>query len=141
MRLLSALPFTLFALLIYNGLAFTSGTEDPGFWSTAVFSTGMASGATFQLLASDALITAGLFFLFIEILKATRIGKAAVVDHMLSVLVFVVFLVEFLIVPEAATSVFFILMIIALIDVIAGFTISITGARRDVAFGHHGEMH
>lgn len=140
MRLLSALPFTLFALLIYNGFAFTAGAADPNFWSTPVLTVAMVSGADFQLLASDLLITAGLFFLFIEILKATRIGKAAVVDHMLSVLVFVAFLVEFLIIPQAATSVFFILMVIALIDVIAGFSISITGARRDVAFGH-GEMH
>jgi len=140
MRVLSALPFTVFALLIYNGFAFTAGLADPGFWSTPVLSIAMVSGADFQLLASDLLITAGLFFLFVEILKATRIGKAALVDHMLSVLVFVAFLVEFLIVPEAATSVFFILMVIALIDVIAGFSISITGARRDVAFGH-GEMH
>jgi hypothetical protein len=140
MRLLSALPFTLFALLIYNGFAFTAGVTDPNFWSTTVLSVAMVSGANFQLLASDLLIAAGLFFLFVEILKATRIGKAALVDHMLSVLVFVAFLVEFLIVPEAATSVFFILMGISLIDVIAGFSISITGARRDVAFGH-GDMH
>ncbi len=136
MRLLSALPFTLFAFLIYNGLAFTTGASDPMFWNTAVISIAMVSGATFQLLASDLLITAGLFFLFIEILKATRIGRMALLDHMLSVVVFVAYLVEFLILPEAATSLFFILMVISLIDVIAGFSISITGARRDVNFGH-----
>ncbi|MBD8877445.1 hypothetical protein [Roseibium polysiphoniae] len=140
MRLLSALPFTLFAFLIYNGLSFTAGETDPGFWTTPVITFGMVSGATFQLLASDLLITAGLFFLFVEILKATRIGRAALLDHMLSVLVLVAYLVEFLVLPQAATSLFFILMVIALIDVIAGFSISITGARRDVAFGH-GDMH
>ncbi|MDN3721134.1 hypothetical protein QW131_22865 [Roseibium salinum] len=36
-------------------------------------------------------------------------------------LVFVAYLVEFLIVQQAATSLFFILMLISLIDVIAGF--------------------
>ncbi|MEP2703491.1 MAG: hypothetical protein ABJQ71_08650 [Roseibium sp.] len=141
MRLLAAIPFTFFAFLIYNGLAFTAVTTDPSFWSTPFVTTSMVSGATFQLHASDLLITVGLFFLFIEILKATRIGKAALMDHMLSVLVLVAYLVEFLVLPEAATSLFFILMVISLIDVIAGFSISITGARRDVAFGHHGEMH
>jgi hypothetical protein len=59
---------------------------------------------------------------------------------MFSVLVFVAYLVEFLVVQPAATSLFFILMAISLIDVIAGFSISITGARRDVSFGH-GDMH
>lgn len=141
MRLFSAVPFTLFALLIYNGLAFTAGAADPAFWSSPVFTLDMVSGATFELLASDLLITAGLFCLFVEILKATRVGTTALLDHMFSVLVFVAYLVEFLVVPQAATSVFFILMIISLIDVVAGFSISITGARRDVAFGHGSEMH
>ncbi|WP_422378772.1 hypothetical protein [Roseibium sp.] len=140
MRLFSAIPFTLFSLLIYNALAFTTGSADAGFWSQPLVTIDMVSGATFQLLTSDVLITVGLFFLFIEILKATRIGTTALLDHMFSVLVFVAYLVEFLVLPQAATSLFFILMAISLIDVIAGFSISITGARRDVSFGH-GEMH
>ena len=63
-------------------------------------------------------------------LKATRTGVVALTDHIFSMVVFVVYLVEFLVVREAATSVFFILMAIALIDVIAGFSITISGARR-----------
>jgi len=140
MRLFSAIPFTLFSLLIYNGLAFTAGAAEPAFWSQPVITVSMVSGAVFELLASDLLITLGLFFLFIEILKATRIGTTALLDHMFSVLVFVAYLVEFLVLQPAATSLFFILMAISLIDVIAGFSISITGARRDVSFGH-GDMH
>ncbi|TYC52521.1 hypothetical protein FMN50_17405 [Rhodobacterales bacterium] len=140
MRLFSAVPFTFFAFLIYNAFAFTVGVAQPDFWAHAVITVNMVSGATFELLASDILITLGLFFLFIEILKATRVGTFTLLDHMFSVLIFVAYLVEFLIVPVAATSLFFILMVISLIDVIAGFSISITGARRDVSFGH-GEMH
>ena len=57
----------------------------------------------------------------------------------LSTLVFIAYLVEFLTVREAATSVFFILMCVTLVDVIAGFSITITGARRDfgVSNGDH----
>ncbi|MBG6208915.1 fumarate reductase subunit C [Labrenzia sp. EL_126] len=138
MRLFSAIPFTLFSLLIYNGFAFTAGADNPLFWAQPVISIAMVSGTTFELLASDLLITLGLFFLFIEILKATRIGTTALLDHMFSVVVFVAYLVEFLVLQQAATSLFFILMVISLIDVIAGFSISITGARRDVSFGHQG---
>lgn len=140
MRLFSAVPFTLFSFLIYNALALTVGTANPGFWSEPLITIDMVSGATFQLLVSDVLITVGLLFLFVEILKATRIGTTALLDHMFSVLVFVAYLVEFLVVQPAATSLFFILMAISLIDVIAGFSISITGARRDVSFGH-GDLH
>jgi hypothetical protein len=50
-------------------------------------------------------------------------------------LVFIAFLVEFLLVQDAATQVFFIMMIIALIDVIGGFAVSIRSAGRDVSIG------
>jgi len=38
-------------------------------------------------------------------------------------------------VQGAATQIFFILMLISLVDVIAGFTVSIKSASRDVAIG------
>jgi hypothetical protein len=54
---------------------------------------------------------------------------------MLSTALFVVFLIEFLLAGAAASSVFFLLMVMAIVDVVAGFTISITGAGRDVTMG------
>jgi hypothetical protein len=72
--------------------------------------------------------------LFVEVLKSTRSNNASVVDHLLSTGVFIVFLVEFLLVPSAATSVFFILMLLALLDVLAGFSVSIRSAGRDVTY-------
>jgi hypothetical protein len=67
-------------------------------------------------------------------MKSTRTSNASVVDHLLSTFVFVAYLVEFLLVERAAHSVFFILMVIAMIDLIAGFSISIRAAGRDVSF-------
>ncbi|WP_417687483.1 hypothetical protein [Roseibium sp.] len=137
MGLLASLPLTLLPLIAYNLIAFSQGTGAA--FSAEFLSVAMVSGAVFSMAVSDLLIAGALVMLFFEILKATRIGRAALVDHILSVLVFVAYLVEFLVVANAATSVFFILMAISLVDVIAGFSISITGARRDVAFGHHGD--
>ncbi len=54
---------------------------------------------------------------------------------MLSLVVFILFLVEFLLVQGAATQIFFILMTIAFLDVIGGFVISIRTAGRDVSIG------
>ena len=48
--------------------------------------------------------------------------------------VFAAFLIEFLLVSGAAHSVFFALMMIALVDVLAGFSVSIRAAGRDVNF-------
>ena len=85
--------------------------------------------------AGDLLLVVGLVCLFFEVLKSTNTGRNSVIEHMLSVVVFVIFLVEFLLVGAAASSVFFILMMMAIVDVVAGFTVSITGAGRDVTMG------
>jgi hypothetical protein len=81
----------------------------------------------------ELLIGLGLLALYVEMLKATRTGTASVVEHSLSVLVFIAFLVEFLVVKGAGTATFGILGLMSLLDVIAGFSISIFAARRDLA--------
>jgi hypothetical protein len=47
---------------------------------------------------------------------------------------FVAFLVEFLLVPQAATGTFVILTAIALVDLVCGFAVSIRTATRDISF-------
>ncbi|NVK34307.1 MAG: hypothetical protein HWE23_07495 [Rhodobacteraceae bacterium] len=139
MRLIASLPLTLIPLIIYNLVTFAGSSGDAAAtWSGVAWTVSMVSGANFSLLLSDILITGALLLLFAEILKATRIGTAALIDHIFSMLVFIAYLVEFLIVQSAATSLFFILMVISTIDVIAGFSITIAGARRDVAFDRDG---
>ena len=129
------IPLTLAPLLVYNlqilGI-FGTTAGDP--WVQPVFTLAMVSDARFTLLFGDLLIVAALVCLFVEIVKATRTSAPTIVDHAMSLAVFVVHLIEFLTVAGAATSVFFILMVIALIDVVGGFTITIRGARRDFGY-------
>jgi hypothetical protein len=73
--------------------------------------------------------------LFAELVKATYTSSISLVDHGLSMIVFVVCIVEFLAVSNAATSVFFFIMLATMIDVVAGFTIGIRVARRDLTIG------
>lgn len=120
--------FNLFALRIFGG-----DFGDP--WLVPLFTLDMPSGARFTLASGDLLIIVAVVLLFAEILKATRTGTASIADHVLSLIVFVVYLVEFIVVPYAAHGVFAVLTVIALIDVIAGFSITISGARRDVGWG------
>ena len=94
------------------------------------FSTTLASGAEFTLRGGDFFVIAGLVALFFEMLKAARTTRATVVDHVLSTATFVVALVCFLLVGEAGTPTFFLLMLMTLIDVVAGFSISLFAARR-----------
>ena len=100
-----------------------------------IFSIGMISEASWTLTLGDLVILITLVLLFVELIKATRTGGSSIVDHALSTILFVLCLVEFLLVPEAATSVFFFIMIVTLIDVVAGFSITIRAARRDFGFG------
>ena len=74
----------------------------------------------------------GLILLFVEIFKATRTGTASIVDHLLSVGLFVVCLVELILFEAFGTATFLVLTMMTLIDVVAGFTVTITSARRDI---------
>ena len=131
-------PLLLIPLAIYNMIAFLF---DLGF-SDTVFSIQMMSGATLGVTSGDLLIIFSVLLLFVEILKATRFGVKSIVDHLLSFVVFVGALVEFLMVQKAATSTFLIFLVICAVDVIGGFSISIRAAARDYTVeGHHPVAH
>ena len=125
-------PLLIIPFLIFNIMAFTLFGGKPDGWSTEVLHITMVSGIVWQLSWGDVLLVVGLICLFFEVIKSTNTGRTSIVEHMLSTALFVVFLIEFLLVGAAASSVFFLLMIMSIVDVVAGFTISITGAGRDV---------
>lgn len=135
--MLAGIPLLIIPFILYNagwaGLFGAGPAGDP--WATEMLSLTMMSGGVFTLTLGDVLVVIALLLFFIEIVKATRTTSASVVDHLLSTFVFVAFLVEFLLVRAAAHSVFFILMVIALLDVLAGFSVSLRSAHRDVTFG------
>lgn len=134
--MLAALPLMIVPFALYNVAMFGFiGLGGPQWLDSRIAEVTMVSGAVWTLSFGDLLIVLALVLLFVEILKATRVGPLRVFDHMLSLLVFVVFLVEFLLFASAATDVFFILMAIALIDVVAGFAVALNAASRDVSIG------
>lgn len=101
-----------------------------------LYSIRLVSGKTWSLNVNEAFIIISLFILFVEIFKATRTSVGSIIDHLLSTFVFLAFVIMFLTVKEAGTSTFFILTIISMIDVMCGFTVSISSARRDLAVGN-----
>ncbi len=128
MRYLLSIPFLAVVIIVFNLLGYSGAWMDA---ESLYFDTVLPSTAEFYLKVGDLFLMAGLVALFVEILKAARYGAATIVDHMLSTATFIVALVEFLVVPFCGTSTFFFLMLMALIDVVAGFSISILAARRD----------
>jgi hypothetical protein len=135
-----SIPWLLVAIILYNLIAFTGGTPPVGtVFDSELFSVGLISGGVWRLTVGDLMTIITLVLLFVELIKATRTGGTSIVDHALSTILFVLCLVEFLVVREAATSVFFFILVVTLIDVIAGFSITIRAARRD--FGFAGGAH
>lgn len=122
-------PLLLIPFAIYNMIAFLT----PGVgWTATVTTVHMMSGQDWTLTWEDLLIAFSIFLLWIEIIKSTRLGMRSVMDHLLAMLLFIGMLVEFLLVKQAGTSTFFLLMIIALVDVLAGFIIGMRSGRRQV---------
>ena len=132
----SRIPLLILPFIIFNlGLAGLFG-QGVDIWQGEVFSLSMLSGGVWTMTLGDLLILFALILLFVEVLKSTRTSNASIADHMLSTFVFVAYLVEFLLVRGAAHSVFFTLMVIALIDVLAGFSVSIRQGTRDVNYSN-----
>lgn len=134
MGLLRSFPLFVIILLIYNALMLSG--DIAAMLSTQLLSLHLVSGARWTLNVSDLLLVFGVVVLYLEIFKATRTSMASVLDHTLSMIVFIIFVIEFVVVKGAGTSTFFILALMSLLDVVAGFTVTIVAARRDFGFGN-----
>jgi hypothetical protein len=123
-------PLLLIPFAIYNIVALLFRVD----MSAALFTVRMLSGGEWSVSFSDILLVIGILMLFVEILKSTRIGTRSIVDHMLSLVLLLVMLGEFIMLRQAATSTFFLLAIMSLVDVVAGFSITIRTAQRDITY-------
>ena len=122
-------PLLVIPFAIYNMIAFLL----PGIaWTDKVATIYLMSGQDWLLTPEDILLALSVVLLGVEVIKATRMGIRGIMDHVLSMLLFIVMLVEFLLVMRAGTSTFFILMVICLVDVMAGFIITARTAQRDI---------
>ena len=81
---------------------------------------------------ADLLLAASLVVLFIELLKSTASRRIAIVNHSLSMLLFVACLLELLLAPAFATSTFFLITLMVLLDALAGFIVTVAAARREM---------
>ena len=136
-------PLLLIPVILYVFMAFGAGNTinpdgAPPFATTLdahVLELSMASGVKWVLTIGDLLLLLAIVVLFVEIIKSASSGAATIINHGLSMAVFLVCFVAFLLLKNFATSTFFFLTMMALIDVLAGFTVSIVTARRDFGVG------
>jgi hypothetical protein len=134
---LIASPLLLIPLVLYNMVAFLLNLE----FDTTLFSISLLSGKSMNVDIGDMLVMFGVMLLYVEILKATRLSNKAIMDHVLSFVLFVAMIVEFVTVQRAATSTFLILLTLSFVDVIGGFTVSIRTAQRDITVDEQAVSH
>jgi len=137
MKIFTIFPLLTLPVLIYNfmawsGAAFTSAQAVRDRLNEDFLFVQMASGAEWTITPGHALICVGLLALFFELLKSTGIGRAAIVNHAFSMVLFIICLIEFLMLDAFATSVFFLITLMCLLDVMAGFIVTLAAARRDI---------
>ena len=126
---LNILPLLIFPLVIYNLLHFVGAGTD---WVTsAPFSVGLISTDNWPVTYGDIFVSLSLLMLFIEIVKSTRTDASSIINHGLSMALALVCVLEFVTIPGFGTSAFFFLTLMQILDVIAGFTVTIVAAKRD----------
>jgi hypothetical protein len=133
---MSAFPMILVVVILYNLVAFGGGMGGHGDMQTILAHSfppiPMFSGAGWKITVSDLFVALALALLFIEIVKAARNTHREILNHAFSMVTFCVALVEFIVLKGFSTSAFFLITAMCLFDVVAGYTISIVAARRDV---------
>ena len=122
-------PLLLIPFAIYNIIAFLMPDVT---WTGVVTTVHMVSGADWTMSAGDLLITLAIVLLCGEVVKSTRVGLRNVVGHALSLILFVGMLFEFILIKQAATATFFLLLVISFFDVLGGFVVTLRSAQRDV---------
>jgi hypothetical protein len=123
-------PLLLIPFAIYNIIAFVM----PGVgWIGALTSVRLVSGADWSMSAGDMLVALAIFLLFGEIMKSIRVGTRNAVDHALALILFAVMLAEFLLVTQAASATFFLLLVAGFVDVVGGFAVALRPKQGDLA--------
>jgi hypothetical protein len=116
-------PLLLIPLAIANIAVLLMKLELEGLQKPIGFAIPLLANNTWEPTYSDALLSLGLIMLLFEVVKSARPGAKYFTDHLLSLLVFAGAAAEFLLLPKFAHSTFFLLTLMALIDVIAGIAI------------------
>ena len=139
--LFGAFPLLALPVLLYNILALTlmggfgSDTAQATL-TTELFVIPMTSHGRWVVTLSDLMLAGSLVVLFIELLRSTTSRRVAIVNHALSMALFILCLVELLLGPAFATSTFFLITLMELLDVLAGFIVTIVSARRDIDYSN-----
>lgn len=137
---LNIIPLLVFPLILYNFIVLTgiapsginAGGEATEQWLMGpIFTIGMFSGDAWHVSFSDVFMGLSLMLLFVEVVKATRTDAMSIINHGLSMLLSMACIIQFITMAGFSNSTFFMLTLMTVLDVVAGFTVTIVAAKRD----------
>jgi hypothetical protein len=128
MILLRAFPFLALLVIAYNALI-VFGARPTG---VVVGEARLPSGDLWSISTGDVFVVTALVLLFVELVSASA-RTVSLINHALSLIVLLVCVVEFLLVQGCGTPEFLFITLIVAVDVVAGYSVSVRLARRDLA--------
>jgi hypothetical protein len=84
----------------------------------------------------DGLVIIGMLLFYIEVLKATRLGKTGI-DHVLSFVLFLAMAAQLVLVPRAMTPTLLLLAVLGFIDLIVGLSVPHPMKRAEIVREQH----
>lgn len=133
MKIFKYIPLFILILIGYNFIVIKYNDITPQILDTVLFQFNLPSTDFIQFNVGHMLIILGMIFMCFEIFKATYTHTGALIEYIVSLLVFLAYIFEFLLLKNFGTTTFFLLGCISFVDVAGGFIIMVTEARRDIA--------
>jgi len=134
MAMYQMFPLLGISLIVFAVLTLT-GAAGAEWYEITFVQLPMVSSDIWNVTWGDVFLLSSMGLLFVELLRATKTGSESIMNHALSVVVFVAALLLFIIVPGFGNSVFFLFMSMTFLDFMAGFIVTTVTARRDLSVG------
>ncbi|MDQ7018453.1 MAG: hypothetical protein Q9M33_04730 [Robiginitomaculum sp.] len=119
---LLSVPVILYNVVALGGGVFSRAAEDVVAGLARTLTTvPMASGTVWVVSSGDVILMVALLMVFLELLKVAKTSHENALSHILSLGLFIICLVEFLLVPAFASTLFFAITMMTLMKVLAGY--------------------
>ena len=125
---LIAFPLLLIPFSLYNMVAFLLNMP----FSDTLFAIPLLSDRRMPVTTGDLIVAVAILLFYVEVLKAARLGIKGVMDHVLSLVLFVGMAAEFMLAPQAATPTFMYLVVLGFVDVITGLSVGMRRGEPDI---------
>jgi hypothetical protein len=116
-------PLLLIPLAIYNIIVFLMPSVKLVDTDNPLFKLPLMSGTEWPVTMSDLLLTLAVLMLMFEVIKGARPGAKYLTDHLLALIVTGAAAAEFVLWKQFATSTFFLLTLLSLVDFLTGIAL------------------